>query len=61
MHIAKNEKKKAKKIKVPLQYPSPSNSNTSTTKTTPKIQTLQKQHLQEGNSAPAPSSPDQKS
>jgi hypothetical protein len=60
MDPAKKEKE-TKKRKDPLQYSSLSSNNTSTTKTTPELQALQKRCLQEGNSAQALSSPDQRS
>jgi hypothetical protein len=61
MHPAKKRKKETKKRKDPLWYSSPSSNNTSTTKTTPELQALQERRLQKGNSAQAPSSPDQRS
>jgi hypothetical protein len=59
-HNQKDEKV-TKKIKDPLWYSSPSSNNTCTTKATPELQALQKRRLQEGNSAEASSSPDQRS
>jgi hypothetical protein len=59
MHTTQKKKKNYMK-KVPVQRSNSCSSKTNTTKPAPEGQLVQKRRLQEGNSAQAPSSSDQK-